>query len=193
MIGSGGDEPLRPSEGQDWRIIPLAEVADPAGALAGIDDIFFRSSATQSFASEEIRAAFRERWLGRYLQHDPDLVFVAVAADGGIAGYIVGATEDPALLERFADLPFTKAFAHLSRDYPAHLHVNCAPQWRSRGIGAALVARLAAEAKARGARGLHLVTGARSRNRAFYEREGFAELGRFGEGDKQAVFLARAL
>lgn len=184
---------MRADEGQDWRIIPLADAADRARALAQIDDIFFRSSATQSFAGDEARAAFHERWLGRYLRYDPDLVFVAVAADGGIAGYIVGATEDPALQERFADLPFTKPFAHLSRDYPAHLHVNCAPQWRSRGIGAALVARLAAEARSRGARGLHLVTGAGSRNRAFYAREGFVELGRFGEGDKQAVFLARAL
>ncbi len=184
---------MHADEGQDWRLIPLADVADRGRALAGIDDIFFQSSATQSFATDEIRAAFRERWLGRYLQHDPDLVFVAVTAEGGVAGYIVGAVADPALLERFADLPFTRAFAHLSREYPAHLHVNCAPQWRNRGIGAALVARFAAEAKSRGARGLHLVTGAQSRNRAFYAREGFIELGRFGEGDKQAVFLARVL
>lgn len=177
----------------DWTIVPLARVADPARARAEIDAIFFQSSATQSFAGEGARAAFHERWLGRYLRDEPDLAFVALTTGGSVAAYIVGSADDPAASGRFADIPFTSAFAHLSRDYPAHLHVNCDAGWRSRGIGAALVAMFAAAVKARGARGLHLVAGAASRNRQFYAREGFEPRGYWGEPGSQAVFLAKQL
>lgn len=177
----------------DWTIVPLARAADPTRARAEIDAIFFQSSATQSFASEATRAAFHERWLGRYLRDEPDLAFVALTASGAVAGYIVGSAEDPAASNRFADIPFTRAFADLSRDYPAHLHVNCDAGWRGRGIGAALVATFAAAVKARGAHGLHLVTGAASRNRLFYAREGFEPRGFWGEPGSQAVFLAKRL
>lgn len=176
-----------------WTILPLDAVQEQERARADIDRIFYVSSATQSFPSEAARAAFHERWLGRYLKHHRDLVFVARADDGSAFGYIAGAAEDPATLPRFADLPFTIPFAHLSRDFPAHLHVNCAPEWRGRGIGAALVATFAEAVHKRGARGLHLVTGANSRNRVFYAREGFEERGRWGEPGKEAVFLAKRI
>lgn len=179
--------------GPDWQILPLAAVSDHARALTEIDLIFFGASATQAFTDPTARAQFRERWLGRYLMHDPDLVFVALSDAGAVIGYILGAAVDPATLERFADLPFTASFAPLSREYPAHLHVNCASGWRGRGIGAALARVFAAAVKQRGATGLHLVTGAASRNRAFYQREGFVERGRWGEPGKDVVFLAKPL
>lgn len=178
---------------QDWSVVPLARVADRARALSEIDAIFFQSSATQSFASEGVRATFHERWLGRYVRDEPDLAFVAYTAVAAVVGYIVGSAEDPAASGRYADIPFTRAFAHLSCDYPAHLHVNCSADWRSRGIGAALVTTFSTAVKARGARGLHLVTGAASRNRLFYARQGFEPLGYWGEPGKQAVFLAKPL
>ena len=65
--------------------------------LPGIDGVFFASSNTQSFASEEARAVFRERWLGRYLTHDPAWAFVALDRERNVLGYLAGSLDDPAL------------------------------------------------------------------------------------------------
>ena len=47
-----------------------ADVDRPERLTGQLDAIFFEASGTKSFASEEARAAFRERWFARYLvQH----------------------------------------------------------------------------------------------------------------------------
>ena len=98
-----------------------------------IDAIFFEASNTKSFESDAARAIFRERWLGRYLRDDPQFAYLAFAASGDVAGYVVGAIDDPVLSERFADVGYFAAFGDLTRKYPAHLHVNLAPAFRNRG------------------------------------------------------------
>lgn len=67
-----------------------------AEMVRAIDDIFFQSSNTQSFADEKTRAQFRERWLGRYLIHDPQWAYVALDPDARVAGYLAGCLDDPA-------------------------------------------------------------------------------------------------
>lgn len=157
-----------------------------------IDRIFFKSSNTKSFENDAARTAFRERWLGRYLKHDPAFAYVAQAADGAIVGYLVGAIEDPAKAERFADIAYFAAFGELTERFPAHLHVNIDPAFRNRRIGSSLIDRFAEDAKAAGARGVHVVTGAGAENIGFYNRNEFAEIARAG-ADGRLVFLARSL
>ena len=53
------------------------DVAHDAALSAGIEAVFFASSNTKSFASGVERAGFRERWLGRYLTHDPEHFYIA--------------------------------------------------------------------------------------------------------------------
>jgi GNAT superfamily N-acetyltransferase len=60
--------------------------------------------------------------------------------------------------------------------YPAHLHMNVAAQWRSHGIGRALVGRYTQDLEAAGVAGVHLFCGPPPLG--FYLREGFVELGR---------------
>jgi GNAT superfamily N-acetyltransferase len=158
----------------------------------GIDAIFFESSNTKSFESDPSRAAFRERWLGRYLQHDPQFGFLALRPSGEVAGYLVGAIEDPALAPRFADIELFTMLREQTRKFPAHLHVNIAPEFRNRGIGGRLVDRFVADAKAHGSPGVHVVTGAGSPNISFYNRNGFAEIARAGASG-QLLFLGRPL
>ncbi len=157
-----------------------------------IDAIFFEASNTKSFESDAARAAFRERWLGRYLRHDPQFAYLAFAASGDVAGYVVGAIDDPALSERFADAGYVAAFGDLTRKYPAHLHINLAPAFRNRGIGGRLIEAFVAEAKRNGAPGVHVVTSANSDNVRFYNRNGFIEVART-KGGTPLVFLARTL
>ncbi len=165
---------------------------DPA-LIAGIDQVFFESSNTQAFVDNAARAAFRERWLGRYLAHDPAWAYVAVAADATVAGYLVASLDDPALTPRFSDIPYFTHFASLTKKYPAHLHVNLGAAFRNRGLGGDLIERFATEAGKAGAPGVHVVTSRGARNIAFYNRNGFVEAGAHGADEREVVFLARAL
>lgn len=167
---------------------------DRREALArALDDIFFQSSNTKSFASAQARTDFRERWFGRYLTHDPQWAYIAVTPEGEPAGYLVGAINDPARTPRFADIGYFGAFAALAARYPAHLHVNLAERCRSGGVGSRLVARFCSDAAKAGAPGVHVVTSRGARNVRFYERNGFLQEGAQGEGPKEVVFLAKAL
>ena len=166
----------------------------PSPALdAGLDAIFFESSNVKSFANDAARAQFRERWLGRYLVHDPKWAFVAVSNSSDVLGYVVGSLDDPALSPRFSDIPYFAAFKNLTRQYPAHLHVNLASHARNSGLGSQLVARFISDAAKAGAAGVHVVTSRDARNAGFYNRNGFHEAGSNGDGGRDIVFLARAL
>jgi GNAT superfamily N-acetyltransferase len=167
----------------------------PLDVAAAIDAIFFDASARRTFASAQERAGFRERWLGRYLRGGSDVVLVARdCRSGAVAGYAVGALEDPAMQERFADIDYFRTdFRELCRRYPAHLHINLAPEFRSRGIGARLIDAFAAAAAEAGAPGLHVVTARGARNVRFYTRCGFAEAGATQWNGRDNVFLARPL
>jgi GNAT superfamily N-acetyltransferase len=160
---------------------------------AQIDTIFFEAS-TRSFPPGSERDAFRERWLGRYLRGGTDALFLAKQGNGTVAGYVVGAVENPALQDRFADIGYFRAeFADLCRQFPAHLHINLAPAFRSRGIGAGLIEAIADYAASHAAAGMHIVTGAGMRNVRFYERCGFSQRGAATFNGREVVFLGRTL
>ncbi|MCB1484400.1 MAG: GNAT family N-acetyltransferase [Hyphomicrobiaceae bacterium] len=163
----------------------------PRAIEDGINDIFFASSNTQTFSSDAARCAFRQRWLGRYLDCDPDLCFVALDRDGRIAGYIVGALDDPAASGRFSDIWYFANFATLTRRFPAHLHVNLAPVFRNQGVGSALVSRFVSQVSAAGVPGVHVVTSEGARNIGFYARNGFQQVGQAERDGARVVFLGR--
>jgi GNAT superfamily N-acetyltransferase len=177
----------------DVRICRLSEMPDAGSVVAQITAIFFEASATRTFESAAARAAFRERWLGRYLAHFPDEAFIACGADGRVAGYLVGCLEDPARNEHFADISYFADFAGLTRRFPAHLHVNLRPEFRGRGIGAELIESFAAHAAAAGAPGMHVVTGEGMRNTAFYRRCGFEPVAWAEWNGRRLAFLGRRL
>ena len=158
-----------------------------------IDTIFFEASS-RTFPPGPERDAFRERWLGRYLKGGDDALFLALQGEDTVAGYLVGAMENPALQERFADIGYFRSeFVELCQHFPAHLHINLSPVFRSRGIGARLIEAFAGYASGQGAAGMHIVTGPGMRNVRFYERCGFEERGRAPWKGGEVVFLARSL
>lgn len=174
------------------RLLDLSQTAQ-AGALTAVSRIFFAASGVQTFSDDAAKAAFRQRWLGRYLDHDVAHVYVAIASDGSICGYLVGSFDDPARVTRFSDIAFFADFAHLTLSFPAHLHVNLDATARSCGIGSRLVEAFVAAARAARLPGVHVVTGKGARNVAFYERLGFVERGSTMSHGKQIVFLGREL
>ena len=64
--------------------------------------------------------------------------------DGTLAGYLLGALDEASGFEDFAAA---------AEQFPAHLHVNLAPHFRNRGIGAELIEAFAADAAQAGAKG----------------------------------------
>ena len=122
------------------------------------------------------------------------MVLLALAGDDTVAGYLVGALDDPAPQQRFADIGYFRAhFADLTRRFPAHLHLNLAQRFRNRGIGAGLVETFAEAARHAGASGMHVVTGRGMRNVRFYERCGFVERGSAPWKGGEVVLLGRLL
>jgi GNAT superfamily N-acetyltransferase len=168
-------------------------LVDPSAAVSQIDAIFFAASGTQTFESAEIRDAFRERWLGRYLTHDPDKVWLALDEAGHVIGYLAGSFDDPALAERFSDIAYFTEFAPLTARYPAHLHVNLTEAARGKGIGGRLVEAFCFRAMVAGSPGVHVVTGRGLRNVAFYQRLGFHERGCAASNGRDVVLLGREL
>jgi GNAT superfamily N-acetyltransferase len=163
------------------------------GHLTAVESIFFEASG-RTFVPGPVRDAFRERWLGRYLLGDTDVVVLALAGAETVAGYLVGALENPALQDRFADITcFRTDFADLVARFPAHLHINLAPEFRSRGIGQLLIETFARHAAAAGVPGVHVITGQGRRNIGFYERCGFALEGTTTWNGHGIVLLGRKL
>jgi GNAT superfamily N-acetyltransferase len=172
----------------------IVEVAhsDLAPALLGQIDIIFFEASGRTFPPGPEREAFRERWLGRYLGGGTDVILLALDQAGGVAGYLVGALENPAEQARFSDIPYFRGdFRELCRRYPAHLHINLAPPFRNRGLGGRLIAAFAG--RAAGAEGMHVVTAKSARNVSFYLRCGLVERGATVWNGRELVFLAKSL
>ena len=175
------------------RLVQLEAPERHPELVAQAEAIFWQTSA-RTFAPGPERDAFRERWLGRYMRGGSDVVLLALAGNDTVAGYLVGALENPAEQARFADIGyFRTAFAHLTRRFPAHLHINLAADFRSRGIGAQLIEAFAARAKRPGALGMHAVTGKGMRNVGFYTRCGFVERATALWNGREIAFLGREL
>ena len=169
------------------------EVADFATYLWGIDDIFFQSSATRDFCSQEEKQAFREMWLGRYIEKHRSSFFVALDPDGRAVGYLAGCLENPIILSHFNDVDYFRSIEDICRDYPAHLHVNVAERYRNRGLGTALVRRFVEWAKLHSLEGIHIVTSSTARSIPFYRRLGFTELRTFPWYVGTSVCMGRKL
>lgn len=174
-----------------WRTMP-----SPAAVVPALEEIMLEASG-RTFKPDPERDAFVERWLGRFLAHDPDKVFLLLARSPGeapvLAGYLVGATDNPARAKRFADLSYFRDFANQCDRFPAHLHINLAPTYRGGGLGRRLIEAFADHARGLGSPGVHVVTAADARNITFYSRCGFVPVGRSLWNRRSIVMLGRTL
>lgn len=169
------------------------ELADFTSHLGEIDKIFFESSAKQDFSSSQEKESFRERSLGRYIANHRGSFFVALDESDRVIGYLAGCLKNPTELVHFNDIEYFQTIGDICREYPAHLHINVAPQWRNHGLGAALVERFALWASLHSVEGIHLVTSSTSRSIPFYRRSGFRELRTFPWNSGISVCMGRKL
>ncbi len=175
------------------RIFAFHEFEDLDDASAAIDEIFFTTSNKRTFAGDKERSAFRERWLGRYLERWPQWCFVACEDGGEIIGYLAGCPDNPATSPDFADHRYYTLFEDECRRFPAHLHINVLPVARGRGAGNALIEAYAKKCAEGGLPGFHAVTADGNRNNRFFEGCGLSAQAKGTWNGSGLVFFGRAL
>ena len=182
------------SQSASVSIVTYPELADPAAARARMEEIWLVSAARQRAADAASRQAFVERWLEPYLRDHADTILLALDGEGEVLGLLTGCLDSAAAAETFEPLhPYYRLFADLYADYPAHLHINCHPGHRDRGIGSRLINRFAELCAEAGLPGLHLITAPGARNVAFYRRNGFTDAVEREKDGRGYLFLGRRL
>lgn len=144
-------------------------------------------------------------WSVPYLLFAPEHAFV-LENEGKVVGYVVGTADSeafdreldekwwPELAKVYAGREATaklddnvlgriktppKSDASITRDYPAHMHINLLPEVQSGGWGRKMIEAEMASLKAAGAPAMHLGLGLRNeRALGFYQRIGLTELRR---------------
>jgi ribosomal protein S18 acetylase RimI-like enzyme len=158
-----------------------------------------------------------EVYVGPYLAFSPQYAWV-IADEQAVLGYVLGVADTaefertcerlwwPGLRERYPRNAFPagseddnivrlihsppSAPEALLHEYPAHLHIDLAPEAQGLGLGAALIGTLVDELRADGVPGIHLgVSTANSRAVGFYEHLGFEVL----ERSQEALTMGRML
>lgn len=138
--------------------------------LSEVREIFFESSTRKEFKSEEEKEAFFYKYVGYYLKHYPQYIFVAF--DKRVLGYVLGAPVSSDT-ELGSIQPHLKIFQKEFQNFPAHLHINCHHESRGMGIGARLVQKFEDALKQDKIHGLHIMTSPDAANKNFYKKLGF--------------------
>jgi ribosomal protein S18 acetylase RimI-like enzyme len=74
--------------------------------------------------------------------------------------------------------------------YPSHLHIDLLPRAQGRGLGRRMIGQLTTSLREQGSPGAHLALSERNtRAFGFYQRLGFGELIRMGEGDDRCIYM----
>ncbi len=170
----------------------------PTGAVAlrlwrAVEEIFFLSTARRNFATEQEKQDFLARWTGYYRESEPEGVFLAMAADGRVAGYLTGCADSKSASRLYRDIPSYSLFEDCFEAFPAHFHINCHPDFRNQGIGTRLVEAYLAQCTRAGLPGVHVVTVPQARNVAFYHRCGMNFSVARGWHGQQLLFLGAQL
>jgi len=160
---------------------------------------------------------FGLRWCLDYLWHETENCFVAEdVAHQKVVGYILGALDSTVQAARlkekvvpqavaywrqmekrswydFRFLTFVRwfdreVFQNLYGEFPAHLHVNLAPEAQRRGIGSQLLAAYEGNLRSKGVPGYHLGVGAENQvGIGFYRKMGLTQLDVFPRYGKPMV------
>lgn len=172
------------------RIVRFSEIGNANGLRSEIDAIFFENAVRQVFDSGDARAAYRDLWLGRYIQHFPDTFHIAFDDSGAVSGYLAGSpvSDRPPL----PGPDYYQLFPHTFIDaYPAHLHVNVWRGFRGRSFGSDLVAAFQTQCREDGIPGFHAVTAAGGRAAGFFKKCGLVSCAKAEWRGHRIVFMGK--
>ncbi len=169
----------------DHSIRSLAELSaaqNPAARdeiLPQIKKIFFDTSARKTFKDTEDRERFFKNWTSYYIEKHPLEFLVAFSMKDDkpvVLGYLSGCSDSIAAESELSrGIKSYPIFNDLFSEYPAHFHINFAPEAQGRGIGSELVNRYKTLLKESHIPGVHIITAADARNVSFYFRNNFTD------------------
>ncbi|MCR9203133.1 MAG: GNAT family N-acetyltransferase [Halobacteriovoraceae bacterium] len=157
--------------------------------LKEVKEVFFESSSVINFSSNEEKELFYQKWLGEYIDQFGEYFFVATEGNTFL-GYIIGCPDSLGHPE------LKQPLVGLEEDYlsfPAHLHINCHHRSRGKGIGGILLKALENQCRARGLKGLHLITKKGEKNVGFYLKNGYGEIRSKTVNDVELLLLGKNL
>ena len=154
-----------------------------------IHKIFFECSRRKKFSSQIEKEIFFSHWTDYYTGPKLRDIFLATDEKQDIAGYLMGHDNSFEAVSFFKNrVPSYLIFKNLFSRFPAHLHINCSPNFQGVGVGKKLIDSYIEELKKRGAKGLHVVTSPDARNVQFYKKAGF-EFHQEGKWEKSKLFF----
>jgi hypothetical protein len=117
------------------------ELVDFTSHLGEIDSIFLDRAQNRTFPAARKKNLFESARSGDISNHRGSF-FVALNGSGRVIGYLAGCLKNPTELVHFSDIEYFQTIGDICRDYPAHLHINVAPQWRNHGLELRLLSDL---------------------------------------------------
>ena len=185
-----------PEEIQSQKNLSIDTLAEHSldQVIAAIQDIFFASAAPANVSKDPGKnQLFFAKWTDYYLNGPPAQTLLAWQ-ENRLVGYLMAATNSAAAIPYFQSrVPYYTLFADLFADYPAHLHMNTAPQARGLGVGTQLIDELVRRLRQAKSKGVHLVTSPDQRNVNFYRKNGFTREVTRSWKDHQLLFMARPM
>lgn len=157
-------------------------------------EIFFLTSSRKSFASEEEKELFWNSWTGYFFRSEPEHIYLAIDGDGSLCGYLTGCADSTKAFDEIKkDISSFECFKDQFSNFPAHLHINCHPNYQGLGWGRKLIDAFVDDLRKLKVIGVHLVTSPEEENVHFYRRLNFSHhLGRSWH-DYPLLFLGRQL
>lgn len=138
--------------------------------LEEFKDIFFESALKKTFSNNEERKIFLDSWTKYYLDECTNDLWVAVSESQKLLGYLTGCQDSSrAAVQLQKGISSYNVFEDLFAEFPAHLHINFAPEARGQGLGSKLISTFQNDVN----KPVHIVTSPNARNVNFYRKNGF--------------------
>lgn len=153
-------------------IVTLNQITFDNSLQKQFRELFFITSARKSFASEEEKEQFFQKWTAFYFANSSEYIYLALK-DGELLGYLTGHPHSAQCRELYLNNFTFAIFEDYHFDFPAHLHINCHPQSARKGIGRKLIDRFCSDLSSMGIGGVHIVTSPVAENVLFYQKCGF--------------------
>lgn len=139
--------------------------------ISEIKDIFYSCSSVKNFRDSDHKDSFFNKWCGDYLSKSSEQFYIAFE-ENTVVGYLSGFLNSKEALEDFV-IPGPEVFEDCFDKFPAHFHINCAPNHQGKGIGRKLVDHYVQRLSATSINGVHLITSTDADNLGFYRALGF--------------------
>lgn len=158
-----------------------------------IEVIFWQTASPQSFDDKEKQELFKYRYLVHYIENYPGHCYVILSQKDEVFGYLCGDGARSSYHQLKQLHAYYYLFEQYFSTYPAHFHINIAPNYQLKGLGAQLVAHYCEVLTLERCPGVHLITAQSARNVSFYQKLHFKSVQVKGYLNSNLLLLGKLL